>query len=78
MSHVFSHSNRKRNKCLLDLPGEAREAGEDWTRSDLKMVDNNVAGSHCPHCHIACVEVNFAILTTTIGHLKFTKILGIS
>ena len=24
MSHVFSHSNRKRNKCLLDLPGEAR------------------------------------------------------
>ena len=24
MSHVFSHSNRKRNKCLLHLPGEAR------------------------------------------------------
>ena len=24
MSHVFSQSNRKRNKCLLDLPGEAR------------------------------------------------------
>ena len=46
MSHVFSHSNRKRNKCLLDLPGEAREAGEDWIRSDLKMADNNVAGSH--------------------------------
>ena len=22
---------------------------------------------------IACVEVNFAILTTTIGHFKFTK-----
>lgn len=33
-------------KCLLDLPGEAREAGEDWIRSDLKMADNNVAGSH--------------------------------
>ena len=24
MSHVFSHSNRKRNKCLLHLPGEAQ------------------------------------------------------
>ena len=24
MSHVFSHSNRTRNKCLLDLSGEAR------------------------------------------------------
>ena len=24
MPHVFSHSNRKRNKGLLDLPGEAR------------------------------------------------------
>ena len=23
-----------------------REAGEDWTRNDLKMADNNVAGSH--------------------------------
>ena len=46
MSHVFSHSNRKRNKFLLDLPGEAREAGEDWIRSEWKMADNNVAGSH--------------------------------
>lgn len=51
MSHVFSPSNRKRNKCLLDLPGEVREAGEDWTRSDLKMADNNVVGCHRQsHC----------------------------
>ena len=71
MSHVFSHSNRKRNKCLLDLPGEVREAGEDWTRSDLKMADNNVAGSH-HQSYCMPVEVNFAILTTTIGYFKFT------
>ena len=29
MSDVFSHSNRKRNKCSLHLPGEARSSVEN-------------------------------------------------
>ena len=151
MSHVFSHSNRKRNKCLLHLPGEARSflwrttqfiksiegatqtpstrnpvllkaqaflydphtetayfwnrypewtiwiwrvwwiCVDDWNRILLKSLRHKPGSSLFKWklsgwkwrttmlpaliaSLIACVEINFAILTTTTGHFKFIEI----